>query len=269
MQRVLSVMKSKGLILCGNFNRAGFDRTLWYSMPEYEIDQETSLGQNDQMHCPDMSNGDPDSVQTIPQDCPMHYPDMSNALPASVQPIPDSKLQILNTDSKLQILKTDIKLQISKEVAVAPDLDFQFLSKIPKKYHADVIRVINHWAATMGISVDLTKGHGAHSKRAVLIKNMLSDGYVLQDCLSAVTGCLRDDHHMGRNGGKKYNAIHNIFTHHKDHFNTFIRLSKGEGMGGVGGYRVPSLEEFDALDDASYGTQYDFIDMAPENRLTD
>jgi len=65
--RLIRELESDGLLVSDNFNRVGYDRTKWYSMPEYSIVHIQAL------HCSDLNNG------------------MSNI----EQPIPDSK-----TDSK-------------------------------------------------------------------------------------------------------------------------------------------------------------------------
>lgn len=37
VHRLLTQLESEGAIISGNFNRAGYDRTKWYSMPEFSI----------------------------------------------------------------------------------------------------------------------------------------------------------------------------------------------------------------------------------------
>ena len=177
-------------------------------------------------------------------------------------------------------LRDKVKVKVKQEVANAPAVvekndsaEFPFLSKIAKKYHSDVIEVLKHWGKTMEVRIDLNKGAKGHHKRAVRVVVMLSDGYVLEDCLKAVTGCLNSPRHMGKNEtGTKYNEISNIFN--EKNFDKFIRLATGEQKTATeseaAGYVTPTDEEFDAINKKMGFGKYakkDYVDMEPENRI--
>ena len=89
IQRLLKSMVEEGLLLAGNYNKKGYDRTKWYSMPEYCAE---SL---DTSHCSKMTNGLDKNDQCNGQECPMDCSKMTNGLDKNDQPIPD-----VNTDSK-------------------------------------------------------------------------------------------------------------------------------------------------------------------------
>ena len=96
IQRLLKSMVSEGLLLAGNYNKKGYDRTKWYSMPEYCAE---SL---DNSHCSKMSNAIDKNDQCNGQECPMDCSKMSNAIDKNDQPIP-----YVNTDSNPDV-NTDI-----------------------------------------------------------------------------------------------------------------------------------------------------------------
>ena len=89
ISRLLKELEVSGALITGNYNKAGYDRTKWYSMPEF-------------------------SVKALPivisQKCEMDNPNMGNGFPKYEQPIPD-----INPDKK-----PDIKTK---------DIDFGFLSE--------------------------------------------------------------------------------------------------------------------------------------------
>lgn len=68
--RLLRELEEDGIIICGCYNKSNYDRTKWYSMPEY-------------------------TSQAIVQICATEGPNMDNQLSENEQPIPD-----INTDNK-------------------------------------------------------------------------------------------------------------------------------------------------------------------------
>ena len=60
VQRLLTQLESDGVIMSGNYNKIAYDRTKWYSMPEF------SIIQNCQMESKELSNGNTQSVEPIP-----------------------------------------------------------------------------------------------------------------------------------------------------------------------------------------------------------
>lgn len=92
IERLLRQMENDGLILSGNYNKAGYDRTKWYSMPEF------SLRSLDNSQSPNMENAISKSGECNLQNCSMESPNMENAFSKSEAPIPD-----INTDGKPDI----------------------------------------------------------------------------------------------------------------------------------------------------------------------
>lgn len=95
--RILLSLESQGAIESGCYNKAGYDKTKWYSSPL--LDSLTN------------------SVQSNDQICPIDTPDLSNRLTSFVQPIPDSKQQIENANSKQERSspsKSENQLRIEK-----------------------------------------------------------------------------------------------------------------------------------------------------------
>lgn len=85
IERLLRQMESDGLILSGNYNKAGYDRTKWYSMPDF------SLESLDISQSSNMKNGYCKNEECNLQNCSMESSNMKNAICKSEAPIPDSK----------------------------------------------------------------------------------------------------------------------------------------------------------------------------------
>ena len=75
IQKILKRLENEGVIICGNFNKKGYDRTKWYTMPEYKID-------------------DPSQPNESNLSANQHIPFSQTA-----EPIPDNKQQILNNNN--------------------------------------------------------------------------------------------------------------------------------------------------------------------------
>ena len=58
--RIIRDLENEGLLISGNFNKAGYDRTKWYSMPEYSIVQDVKN------HCSNLNNAKSKDEQPIP-----------------------------------------------------------------------------------------------------------------------------------------------------------------------------------------------------------
>ena len=94
ISRLLKELEVSGALITGNYNKAGYDRTKWYSMPEFSV-KATPI--------------------VISQKWEMDNPNMGNAIPKYGQPIPD-----INPDKKPYIkTKTSAKLKFDDR-----DLDF-------------------------------------------------------------------------------------------------------------------------------------------------
>jgi len=98
ISRLLKDLEVSGALITGNYNQIGYDRTKWYSMPEFS------------------TKAAPIVISHI---CEMDSPDMSNGFPKFAPPIPDSK-----PDNK-----TDIKTKTSAKLKF-DDLDLDFVERM-------------------------------------------------------------------------------------------------------------------------------------------
>lgn len=66
VRRALDSCIKKGLIITGNFNKAGFDNTKWYSIDAGKLDQvmNSASVQNEQMHCSKWADASVQNEQT-------------------------------------------------------------------------------------------------------------------------------------------------------------------------------------------------------------
>ena len=64
LQRHLKGLEKDGVILAGVFNQKGYDRTKWYSMPEFKIDN--SVRQNQKVHSLYLTNDFVENNEPIP-----------------------------------------------------------------------------------------------------------------------------------------------------------------------------------------------------------
>ena len=123
--RILLSLERQGAIESGCYNKAGYDKTKWYSSPL--LDSLTN------------------SVQSMHQICPIDTPDLSNRYTSYVQPIPDGKQQIENSNTKERSLpfKSKDQLRIEKLFGkrVTTPMDKAELSA---------------WASAKGIVADMT-----------------------------------------------------------------------------------------------------------------
>ena len=123
--RILLSLERQGAIESGCYNKAGYDKTKWYSSPL--LDSLTN------------------SVQSNDQICPIDTPDLSNRLTSFVQPIPNGKQQIETSNKKERSLpfKSKDQLRIEKLFGkrVTTPMDKAELSA---------------WASAKGIVADMT-----------------------------------------------------------------------------------------------------------------
>ena len=89
INRLLNQLEEDGQILSGCFNKKGYDRTKWYSMPEFAVNN--SNASTVALDDTPLVNSD----KWISQNCQMDMSILTDALVNSDRPIPD-----INTDSK-------------------------------------------------------------------------------------------------------------------------------------------------------------------------
>lgn len=114
--RHLREMESLGLIESGNFNKAGYDRTKWYTVPSLFIVQ------NQTMDCPKLNNGLFENDQPIPDSKPNNKPDVR-------QPIDYDKIkEIFNTTltkAPSVVKLTDKRKRLVKKLFDDFELDYE------------------------------------------------------------------------------------------------------------------------------------------------
>ena len=86
ISRALHHLEEEGIIICGNYNKSSYDRTIWYAITE----KGNLILQNDQLEVDKMTNGSGQNVQ-------MEVDKMTNRDAQNDKPIPDISTDI-NTD---------------------------------------------------------------------------------------------------------------------------------------------------------------------------
>jgi len=81
IRRIIESLVSKGILMTGNFNKAAYDRTIWYAFSDESKWLEPLLN-------PILPNGQ------------MQSPKRANSIAQMGGPIPDNKTKIINTDKK-------------------------------------------------------------------------------------------------------------------------------------------------------------------------
>jgi len=112
IHRILSELVKDKHLLTGNYNKAGYDRTKWYTMEEYAIGHKVE-------ECEQVLTLEP-ANEAIHQKCPMHLPILSNASTNFVGPIPDIN-QIENTDINKENNNKEISIVLSLDEIVSSD----------------------------------------------------------------------------------------------------------------------------------------------------
>ena len=85
VNRLLKQLEADGYVLTGCYNKKGYDRTKWYSLPEFSVKEASS--QEDTPFCK--------NAKCNLQNCEVHFAELQNPFCGSATPIPD-----INTDSK-------------------------------------------------------------------------------------------------------------------------------------------------------------------------
>ena len=85
VHRLLTQLEGEGAIISGNFNKAGYDRTKWYSMPEF------SISNNCNTQIAEVQNGNSESATPIPYVITDVNPDVISNTISDEQPKADKK----------------------------------------------------------------------------------------------------------------------------------------------------------------------------------
>lgn len=130
INRLLNQLEEDGQILSGCFNKKGYDRTKWYSMPEFAVNNSniSTVALDDTP----LVNSD----KWISQNCQMDMSILTDALVNSDRPIPDSKPDT-KPNSKPDVKsapKTKAKNKVEKPTDVSSQVwsDFLELRKTKK-----------------------------------------------------------------------------------------------------------------------------------------
>ena len=77
IHRLLTQLVKEGILISGNYNKSGYDRTKWYSIPlEFSYDKNGKcIDQNCQMDMSEVVNGSTKTVGPIPDSKPDNKPD--------------------------------------------------------------------------------------------------------------------------------------------------------------------------------------------------
>ena len=160
LKRIFKNLEDKGLLITGNFNKKGYDRTKWYTIDYqklYSMCCNNSLGQNDTMHCIKMT-------QSIVSNC-------TNALGQNDTTNTRDYTEI-NTEISQQ---QGVLLQHEKEVSLLKD----FLSRSYTDEYA--IKVINLLRENgKGINyliekIEIAKSRKLNNKQGYLIEAIRQD----------------------------------------------------------------------------------------------
>lgn len=121
IQKTLKKMESEGILITGNFNKAGYDRTKWFTLPEYAIQP------NGLTHSANPMKASSQMAQPIPDSKPDNKPSIKDIVEQKPDPIVDdakSIVQYLNEKSgKMFSDKTAKTLSLIK--ARLKDLDYK------------------------------------------------------------------------------------------------------------------------------------------------
>ena len=110
ISRLIRDLEKDGYLLSGNFNKAGYDRTKWDSMPEF------SIVQNETLHCSNLNNGLFNNEQPIPDINTDNKPDLE-----LVSKIIDSYIEIVKSECNVSgVIK---QLFVGSDKRMKPLLD--------------------------------------------------------------------------------------------------------------------------------------------------
>ena len=160
LKRIFKNLEDKGLLITGNFNKKGYDRTKWYSIDYqklYAMCWNDSLGQNDTMHCIKMT-------QYIVSNC-------TNALYQNDTTNTRDYTEI-NTEISQQ---QGVLLQHEKEVSLLKD----FLSiSYTDEYAIKVINILRENGKGINYlieKIDIAKSRKLNNKQGYLIEAIRQD----------------------------------------------------------------------------------------------
>lgn len=132
VKRIFKKLEEENLIIVGNYNKKGYDRTKWYSI-NYELISlkccNNSLGQNDPMHRDNLT-------QPLGQCDPMHRDNMTQPIPDTTQRLNTETTYISTTqsgavvDTNTEFIESKTHLKLTKNMKkIAQSWEKERLSK--------------------------------------------------------------------------------------------------------------------------------------------
>ena len=182
ISRALHHLEEEGIIMCGNYNKSSYDRTIWYAI----TDKGNSILQNNQIEDDKMANGDGQNGEWKMTKWQMEDDKMANRDAQNDQPIPD-----INTDIKPDINISDIKPNINK-----PDVIITVSNETVCQ--TDVRRVAGEWNKLQAYGIKPISRFNCHSKRYELLVTRIRQ-YGITEVLSAIERIKQSDFLQGKN----------------------------------------------------------------------
>ena len=102
IHRMLEQLEEAGLVISGNYNKVAYDRTKWYTMPDF------SICQNCQMETTKVVNGITQSVEPIPDSNPDSNPDVNTNTNVSAKKEKSTKFKPVKPDEVSEQIWNDL-----------------------------------------------------------------------------------------------------------------------------------------------------------------
>jgi len=153
VRRVLDKLESEGVVVTGNYNKSGMDRTLWYAFAD------------DFAHLPKRANASDQTGNSIRPNGQMHSTTRANAFAHTGRPIPDR-----NPDGSTQMETTD---PLPADAGTADGGGGAAVVKVDATPYAEIIDHLNDLCGT---------GYRPTSKKTqTLIRARIAEGYTVDD----------------------------------------------------------------------------------------
>lgn len=209
--RTIQKLKKNGAILIGNYNQTTYDRTNWYSMPEFQIDinHESRADQENQ----------PSNDQKI--DETSHNPQELTFREIAKCKLQNCKMEIAEARNQFREIASPIpsnltsNLQNNNNAVVDDDLisRYKCVQQLDKQHQNDVAQVLEHWKKVMSSQLEIESASNSNVERAQCVLKKLNEGYVVSVLKRVIDAAYRDDFVMARTSQSKnlYNSLYYIF----------------------------------------------------------
>ena len=145
IRRVLKTLEEKGLIGTGNYNKAGYDRTLWYSITTKGFNiLNKSICHFEQMEVSESANGFSQSSEPIPDIKPVkkHIKKHEKKDKGEYKPYGKNNKVFFYDEEYEQLVKEHGEDKIYTAIDIVDD----YLIKNPAKTYTNFVRVFSAWA---------------------------------------------------------------------------------------------------------------------------